>query len=68
MSQTKLVASDNGRVLGIHTWTDGYVPIQCPKKAQTEADVLATALWLEKRGMQEEALAYIERFFERTLQ
>jgi hypothetical protein len=67
MSQPALVVV-SGRVVGVYSWTEGFRPLQCPRKALTEEDVLAIALRLEKRGMQEEALAFIECFFEYHLQ
>ena len=63
MSHADIVIA-NGVIVGVHSWTEGFRALKCPKKALTEDDVLAVALWLEKRGMQDEALALIERFVE----
>lgn len=68
MCETKLVVSADGHVRGVHDWTGGFKPLKCPRKKATEDDILAIALRLEKAGQQEEALAYIERFFELQLQ
>ena len=66
MSKATLVATADGHVCGVHSWTEGFTALKCPtRKVRTEDDVLAVALWLEKHGRQDEALAYLEHFIER---
>ncbi len=62
MSNAKLVLSADGHVFGVHSWTDGFVAIKCPRKCMTEDDALAIALWLANRGLREEAEEFIENF------
>ena len=63
MSTATVVVTADGHICGVHSWTEGYRPLATPRKRRpSENDILATALWLEKHGRGEEALAYIERF------
>lgn len=65
MSNATIVATAAGRVCGVHSWTEGFKPLKCPRKVATEDDILAVALWLEKHGKPEEALAYLELHLDR---
>jgi len=61
MHKATVVATENGRVLGVHTWTEGFKPLKCPRKrVMTEDDILAVALWFEKHGQEDAALAFLE--------
>lgn len=51
-----------GRVLGVVSFTTGFVPCKKPLKRLSEADVLSRALWLEKHDRQEEADWLIDRW------
>lgn len=63
MSNAAIVATADGRVCGVHSWTEGFRALSPPRKRRpSEDDILASALWLEKHGRGDEALAYIERF------
>lgn len=62
MCHATIVATEDGRVLGVLTWTDGFKPIKCPRKPATEDSVLAYAVRLERRGLHDEAALLLDRF------
>lgn len=62
MCETKIVTTTDGSVLGTYSFTGGFQPVVAPRKRRLgEADILATALWLERQGKPEEAMAFLER-------
>ncbi len=65
MSTATLVVTADGRVCGVHDWTGGFKSLQRPRVVWTEDRILAVALWLEKHGKADEALAFTERFVDR---
>ena len=60
MPQVKILL---GAEIAICSFADG-VRVAEPKHRETEADVLAYALWLENHGMRDEANRYLEEYFE----
>jgi hypothetical protein len=60
MSKSTIVTAA-GRIRGVLTWTEGFKALKRPRTQPTEDDILATALWLEKHGQPDEALAFLER-------
>ena len=54
-----VICSDKGRV-GYFSFTTGFVASPQPV-LKSEDDILAHALWLERHGREEEALAFLER-------
>lgn len=64
MCQTTLVVTEDGHVLGVQSWTEGFKPLQCPRKVMDERHVLAVASWFEKRGRREEADEVLEKFLQ----
>lgn len=44
-----------GRVLGVVSFTTGFIPCRVTPKRLSESDVLARALWLERHEQPEEA-------------
>lgn len=61
MSQANLVSA-NGHICGVHDWTEGFTALKCRRKEPTEDDVLAFALWLENRGLEEAVEDILERY------
>ena len=49
----------------VQCFTDG-ARVARPKLRETEADVLAHALWLEKHGASEQAEWYLEEYLQRN--
>lgn len=49
-------------VQGTHSFLQGFRPARPTKKIVTEDDVLAYALFLEKRGLEDEAEELLERY------
>ncbi len=63
MPQMQLVLSPLGVVL--YSFVDG-TRVARPKLRETEADVLAHALWLEKHGASERAEEYLEEYLRKN--
>ena len=62
MCETKIVTTTDGSILGTYSFTGGFQPVVVPRKRRlSDDDKLATALWLERQGKPEEAMAYLER-------
>lgn len=64
MPQLKVIRV-NGHVVGMHSFTDGFVPVKgCHLQVATisEAQVLAMCEHLENQGDPEEAVLLLERF------
>ena len=51
-----------GAVVGIVSFTTGFVPRQCTARRMSEDDVQAQALWLERHGRNDDAEMLIERW------
>lgn len=62
MCDTAIVVTADGHVRGVLTWTEGFKPLKCPRKAVTEDSVLAMAVCLERRGLRDEAETLLDRF------
>jgi hypothetical protein len=62
MSQTSVISTADGHIHGVHDWTEGYKPLKCPRKVVGEDDVLAYAVWLERRGFGDVAEEILERY------
>jgi hypothetical protein len=62
MCETTLVVTADGHVHGVHSWTVGFRPLKCRRKAVTEDVVLAIAVQLERRGLHDEAEFLLDRF------
>ena len=54
------VVITNRHVIGVYSFTTGFVASPRPT-LKTEDDILNHAHYLERRGYQEEALAFLER-------
>lgn len=63
-STTTLPVERDGKVIGIASWTEGFIPGCKPRKALTENDVLAFAVFLERRGLQDQADELLERYLQ----
>ncbi len=59
-SRNAVVVERNGRA-AVLSW-DGFHKIHAPHRKVTEADVLAFAMFLEKRGLEDEALELLEEY------
>ncbi len=55
------VISIDGRVIGTHDFVRGFVALKCPRRSVSDDDILAFALYMEKSGYPDEALAFLER-------
>lgn len=62
MPQVKILI---GARIKVCSFTDG-VRVSGPKFRETEADVLAYALWLERHGAPEQAEEYLEEYLQRN--
>ena len=62
MCEATIIATADGHVRGVHSWTEGFTPLKCPRKAVTEDSVLACAVRLERRGLHDEAALLLDRF------
>ncbi|MBI2030813.1 hypothetical protein HYT05_04285 [Candidatus Kaiserbacteria bacterium] len=62
MCAFNVVLSADGRVCGVHDWTEGAKPLTPPHKPATEDDILARAVWLDRRGQNDEAEALLDRY------
>ena len=51
-----------GAVVGIASFTTGFVPRQCTPRRMSEDDVQATCLWFERHGQTEEAERLLQRW------
>jgi hypothetical protein len=51
-----------GHVVGVHSWTEGFVPLKCPVRRLTEREAVAHAMWLELHISSECALEFIDRW------
>ncbi len=60
------VVSENGHVLGTHSWVEGFKPLKVSSRT-SEIDVLAHALYLERTVSSEAGLEYIEVWEKRKL-
>jgi hypothetical protein len=60
---TNLVKSENGQVLGVHSWTAGFMPICCPSRRLSDNEALAHALWIENHISTEEAEDFLSAWF-----
>lgn len=60
MSNVAIINSHGHHVIGVYSWTEGFKPLSPPVRKDTEDDVLARALWLERRGFSDEAEEYLE--------
>ncbi len=63
MAQQMMVLSD-GRVL-IPSFVDGGRIKRMPVRRQSEQDIMARALWLERHGRPEEAWNFLDQALER---
>ena len=52
----------NGKVVGVASFTDGFVPLKRTPRRMSENDILATAMWLEKHDRQDEGLTLIDQW------
>lgn len=53
----------NGQAAGVLSW-DGLHRLHAPRRKVTEADVLAFATFLEKRGLEDEALELLDQYLQ----
>lgn len=52
----------HGQVMGVVSFTTGFVPRKKSVNKLSEVDVLSRALWLEKHGKAEEADALLDQW------
>lgn len=57
-----ITSSTTGAVLGVSSWTTGFVPHKRTTRKMSERDVLSMALWLENHGRRDEADDLIEQY------
>lgn len=62
MCHATLVATADGHVRGVLSWTEGFKPLICPRKPVTEDAILALAVRLERRGLHDEAETLLDRY------
>ncbi|MBM3260785.1 hypothetical protein FJY93_00005 [Candidatus Kaiserbacteria bacterium] len=62
MCAFNVVLSADGRICGVHDWTEGPKPLTPPRKIVTQDDVLARAVWLDRRGQSDEADELLDRY------
>ena len=62
MCHATIVATANGHVRGVLSWTEGYKPLRCPRKPVTVDYVLELAVRLERRGLHDQADYLLDRF------
>lgn len=61
--QQNIVKTDDGHVIGTHSWVDGFKPVKCqPRHRLSEKEVEAHAMWIEKHLSSEDALDFIDRW------
>lgn len=56
------IIMENGAVVGVFSFTTGFVRRKCTPHRMTETDVLAMALWLERHNRPEEGEVLIEQW------
>jgi len=62
MCHATIVATADGHVRGVLSWTEGYKPLKCPHKPVTQDSVLECAARLERRGLRVEADFLLNQF------
>lgn len=60
-----MLISGSTRVL-VPSFVDGGRVVSVRPRRETEAGVMARALWLERRGREEEAVEYLEGYLHRA--
>lgn len=53
----------NGQMAAVLSW-DGCHRLHAPRRKVTETDVLAFAMFLEKRGLEDEALELLDQYLD----
>jgi hypothetical protein len=53
---------EQGVVVGVASFTTGFVPRQCTTRPPSEKDVWARALWLDRHGQGEEAEKLLDQW------
>ena len=56
------IIMSQGAVVGVSSFTTGFVPRKSTTRPTSEKDVLAHALWLERHGRCEEADNLLDRW------
>ncbi len=56
------IVSTHNKQLFLYSWTTGVVKAKIPNRIKTEDDALAYALYLSRRGMQEEAEHFLDHY------
>ncbi len=61
MCQATIIATEDGHVLGVHAWTEGFKPLKCPVR-RSEKDFVAHLSYLVHHGRRELANDLLERY------
>ncbi len=55
-----LFSTIDNRILGTHSWTEGFIPLKYNAAIHSEKDALARALWLERNVSSETGLEFLD--------
>ena len=64
MALATILKSRHNNTLLVYSWTSCVIRVKFPKRIMTDDDALAYAMYLSRRGREEEAELFLEQYCE----